>query len=363
MITDLIIENFKCFKNLAIHELPRITLVGGRNNVGKTALLEAIFLFFDRASAAMTLKQYGWRGLESVTSSTEGVWTPIFRKHKLTQGMSISAHFEGKQQIASYKYCPYAKLELLPKTEEVEESESLGSPSEKSVRTDLEAFPSASIEIEYYEGSRLILTSRLFMLPDGRPSISHDRTPVPEERVLFLPAKYRLTSKECSDRFSRTYKDRKEHCVFEFLSIIEPRLTNVTILMEGGEPVIHGDVGLGPQPISLLGGGMTNLLQIIVTMGQAKNPILLIDEIENGIYRRLLPTLWESLGKYADKFNCQIIATTHSTECVEAAYQGLASTPQDLQYIRLDRENDTISAKVSDYEMLGAAIQHGLEMR
>lgn len=38
------INNFRCFEKLELPELERVNLIVGKNNVGKTALLEAIFV-------------------------------------------------------------------------------------------------------------------------------------------------------------------------------------------------------------------------------------------------------------------------------------------------------------------------------
>jgi AAA15 family ATPase/GTPase len=43
-IKNIAIENFKCFQNLQINGMERVNLVGGKNNVGKTAFLEAVEL-------------------------------------------------------------------------------------------------------------------------------------------------------------------------------------------------------------------------------------------------------------------------------------------------------------------------------
>lgn len=43
MITTLNIHNFRCFQDLSVTKLAPITLLGGRNNSGKSAILEAIF--------------------------------------------------------------------------------------------------------------------------------------------------------------------------------------------------------------------------------------------------------------------------------------------------------------------------------
>ena len=46
MIKTLRIQNFRCFQDLSVKDLSPITLFGGRNNSGKSAILEAVFLNF-----------------------------------------------------------------------------------------------------------------------------------------------------------------------------------------------------------------------------------------------------------------------------------------------------------------------------
>ena len=38
------VKNFRCFKDLRIEDLGRVNLIAGRNNTGKTALMEAMYL-------------------------------------------------------------------------------------------------------------------------------------------------------------------------------------------------------------------------------------------------------------------------------------------------------------------------------
>jgi hypothetical protein len=365
MVKSIEIKNFKCFKELKVEDLGRITLLGGRNNVGKTAFLEALFLLFDRMPANKLLKQTGWRGLDTVSTAPDSLWAPIFTNVDLTQVISISAVCDGKQHAAKYTFSEGPKLGLLdlPKTGRTESIISKESLPEKTVRTDLEYPPTAYLEIEYYEGPELVLVSRLFHAPDGRPFIDHDRVLPPTKKVAFLSAYRYVSTKEKAGRFTAMEKAGEGESVEKFLKLIEPRLKKISLLTEGGEAVMHGDVGWGLRPIPYLGCGVSNMLDIILSLGYARHAVLLVDEIENGIYRRLLPNIWEALGNYAERFDCQIIATTHSDECIKAAHQGLAKKSGDFRYIRLDRENDTTRAKVSDHEMLGVAIDRGLETR
>ena len=39
------VKNFRCFKDLQINDLGRVNLIAGKNNTGKTALMEAMYLF------------------------------------------------------------------------------------------------------------------------------------------------------------------------------------------------------------------------------------------------------------------------------------------------------------------------------
>ena len=47
MLKEIEIQNFRCFENTKISGFERVNLIGGKNNAGKTALLEAVFLYKD----------------------------------------------------------------------------------------------------------------------------------------------------------------------------------------------------------------------------------------------------------------------------------------------------------------------------
>jgi hypothetical protein len=59
------------------------------------------------------------------------------------------------------------------------------------------------------------------------------------------------------------------------------------------------------------------------------------------------------------------MATTHSYECLQAAHEGVAKAclADEFRYVRLDRRADDIVAKTYPHEILGAAIEAGLEVR
>jgi AAA15 family ATPase/GTPase len=99
-------------------------------------------------------------------------------------------------------------------------------------------------------------------------------------------------------------------------------------------------------------------------MGYARDGTLLVDEIENGIHHSVLGHLWTAIGYAAELFNTQVVATTHSLECIIAAYQAFRNrTPFDLTLHRLDRTNGETRAIAYDEESMEGALSIPMEVR
>lgn len=62
MIEMLKFENFRGFKKIELSELKPITLISGKNNTGKSSILEGIFLFLDHISPDCFSKINYFRG-------------------------------------------------------------------------------------------------------------------------------------------------------------------------------------------------------------------------------------------------------------------------------------------------------------
>jgi len=56
MLNSLYIKNFRLFKALKIEHLGRVNLIVGRNNSGKTCLLEALWLYGSHADSTVLKK-------------------------------------------------------------------------------------------------------------------------------------------------------------------------------------------------------------------------------------------------------------------------------------------------------------------
>ena len=91
---------------------------------------------------------------------------------------------------------------------------------------------------------------------------------------------------------------------------------------------------------------------------------MLIDELDNGLHYSVLTETWQAIAGFSRKRNTQIVATTHSWECVRAAHSSFADTSHyDFRLHRLESEASTASMVSYDKTTLDAAIGSGVEVR
>ena len=92
MISSVSIKNFKGFQNFHIKGLAPITLIGGKNNVGKSSFLEALFLLYSAYAPQAFGQQFSLRGAGNLYHNTIENWAVMFYngdvdKHRLMTGI------------------------------------------------------------------------------------------------------------------------------------------------------------------------------------------------------------------------------------------------------------------------------------
>jgi hypothetical protein len=78
------IRNFRGFRELDLSGLERVNLIAGRNNVGKTALLEALFLHIGANNPQLTLSINVFRGIEQFAAEPGEMWAGSSTASRLT---------------------------------------------------------------------------------------------------------------------------------------------------------------------------------------------------------------------------------------------------------------------------------------
>lgn len=155
---------------------------------------------------------------------------------------------------------------------------------------------------------------------------------------------------------------KRDGIVLDALRRIETELKGIEAGTASGKSMIRCDLGL-PEllPLGMAGDGMLRVAQMVIAMHGAENGIALIDEVENGIHHSALSGTRQALDLVSREFRAQIVAATHSFECVRAAWESLS--PEDLRVYRL--QPDVADRPVVAYtpEALAGTMENGFEMR
>jgi hypothetical protein len=358
MITKLSIAGFKGFEQLKIPGLSRINLLGGRNNVGKTSILEALHMFYDRLNPQLVLRQFAARGIAVISTDPESMWAPVFFNYNMQKRITIEAIIDNHEERMTIEFNPHYLPVDIPATG----TRPVAIPTQ--IRTDQKSASSFSLDIVYDSKNMKNQKSHLLMGVGGF-QMYIENAGVEARRVAFLASRLPLNPAEDAQKFGQLDILGKQEKVVEVLRVIAPDLKSLSSVAMGDSSLIHGDIGLSRKiPVAYMGDGVSRLLSIVLAIATSRNGIVLIDEFENGIHYSVMPKIWEAVALAAREYDCQVIGTTHSYECLEAAHQGIPDNlKNEFSYIRLDKIDNQIKAKCFDDAALKVAIEANMEVR
>ena len=113
-----------------------------------------------------------------------------------------------------------------------------------------------------------------------------------------------------------------------------------------------------------LGDGAVRLFGVALAIVNSQNGFLLIDEAENGIHHSLQKDFWKMIISAADANNVQVLATTHSWDCVAGfALAAKELNSVDSLLVRIERDDDSVRAVEYCHEDLQVVAEQGIEVR
>ena len=119
-----------------------------------------------------------------------------------------------------------------------------------------------------------------------------------------------------------------------------------------------------PVPLKSLGDGVTRLFAAALALANSRDGFLVIDEAENGIHYAVQRDFWRMILRAAQQYNVQVLATTHSKDCVTGfAHAALELDETVGVYVRLERDGDQVRAIEYTEEELGTVADQGIEIR
>ena len=269
MLDSLHIQNYRLFKDLKIEKLGQVNLIAGKNNTGKTALLEAIRIYQNNFNSDIILNVLSLREtinfskiFELLTNLFNEIEHPIFINNK---GLSVRKK-ENSNAVNIFR------------------------PTKDGRRT-------VTMETESIDFANLS----------------------PHDETVFIPFNHNENLKLQTDFWEKIEFDNdKVSKVAEFLNIISSKKIR-KVSLNSGIPRIQFENG-EIEKLTMWGDGATRLLTIALALVNAKDKTLFIDEFEVGLHHSLQKQLWEIIFKYAKEWNIQVFVTTHSQDTIENFY-------------------------------------------
>ena len=338
---------YRGIDGLSLPHLSQANLVTGVNGIGKTALLEAMWLFVGRYSPTLL-----WNA--NVQRSTNPVLDPVSR---LSNG-GLELH--GGQNGSTHQ--------LKTVFEKVAEVATPATAREATERNMMQ-LPVAG-RIETYLDGQLVKGDFGGARPTPWGVVVH-QTPVPpkpQPSCVIESTKFQLeTPGEYLQRYSDMVRANQKEELTNAINLLLPRVKDLEILTDRtGESYLSALTKCGVQlPLHDLGGGIIRLYRLLLSLFTCRDGIMLVDELENGIHYSGLNEVWTRARQWMRRWNVQLVATTHSAECIEAAMAAFADSPEDLSIHKLFVSETTgaVEAVTFTGETLEGARDLNLEVR
>jgi ABC-type branched-subunit amino acid transport system ATPase component len=351
LLKNLEIRSFRGFRHLKIERLGRVNLIVGKNNVGKTALLEALRLYASRGSPNVI-----WEIVGGVDESRR------FR-HQTTS-----------EKLALLKYIFYGRKDVRIKSEH--ESIQIGPMNAPEERLSVGVgWDIVTISDSYPSGRRTVgFSVQLGTKPAALYPLDESLLPELFEQQgqgisAFFVSSGGLTKDRAARLWDRIALTSLQEKVLDGLRLIAPGITGINFVADNTSPLVRLPIVKvvdmdEPLPLGNLGDGMNRMLGIALALVNARDGMLLIDEIENGLHYSIQPDMWRIIFQLARQLNVQVFATSHSWDCIEAFQQAAQEdTRTEGLLIRLEYKKGEVVPTLFDERELGIVTREQIEVR
>jgi AAA15 family ATPase/GTPase len=306
MLKSLKIKNFRCFEEFDLPQLGRVNLLVGKNNSGKTSVLEAVHIL-DSVSPFSLWEALERRG-EYFTSSKE---EDISNINHFYLGHEIGV--ENEIMISGNTIDGSSNFSLLTNQDQEKLNDWNDWITEKSELNIICQwnFLSKSGYLNSQESFALNLRNKIFSSQNMRRANS--------KKSIFVS----LSSSQISrivELFNQIVITPQEEILYDALRFIEPKIERIApTTIQGSRKGQHGGFVVAIDgkrvPIGSMGDGIWRILEITLAMVNIPGGTLLIDEIDTGLHFSVMIDLWKLICKTAEKLDVQVFATTHNSDC------------------------------------------------
>ncbi len=371
LLDSLEIRQFRAFQHLEIERLGRVNLIVGKNNVGKTCLLEALWLYAHKGSQSAIWKLLDARD-ESGRLSLRG--DEVVREHPF----AIRYLFHGRQPIRTIpepvRIGPLGSADRML-------SVGVGwyTPTDANGRRGwlpiqpaaYGTIPAAALCLVTQTGGQAEVIQQIDWYAEKGLELARSMWPTEQptkETCTFLGANG-LEERQMTEFWDAVALTDLENDVLTALRIIAPgvqRLNLVSSQQSRSDRIPMARIADldTPVPLRSLGEGLNRLFGLALALVNVRGGCLLVDEIESGLHYSVQPDLWRLVFRLAHRLDVQVFATSHSWDCVASFQQAAQEDAHEQgQLIRLQKHGEAIDVTLFDEHELAIATREQIEVR
>ena len=374
-LPDLSIRGFRGIDALSISRLGRVTLLAGKNGVGKTTVLDAVRVYAYRGRYAVLRDLL--QGREEVapavdeegSGTLEPDWSALFHGWDVREDTCVAIGAGADQLRIEEGYLSVDEVDRVA------------------------GLPFHFIADDRLRILRVRFRERQWPLPCFiEPSSSRAAIDLARARVRWSMrhrARFDEPSPEvnCESLGPEPLTNEALAGFWDSVALTEDETRAVSalrlVLGEGVDRVaVVGDdrsTGRGgrgrravvrlegqdrPVPLKSLGDGALRLFGVALALANSRGGFLLVDEVENGIHHSVQRDFWHMVLKTAQENDVQVLATTHSWDCVTGFAQAAIEMEEvEGVLVRLDRDGYGLRAVEYSEEDLKVVVEQGVEVR
>lgn len=344
MFNKIEIERFRGIKHASIEGLKQVNLFFGKNNCGKSSLLESLFL-------------------------VSGLSNPLLPIHvNLMRGYSRSSLNDLKLDF--YNLDSSYPIHIRMENEEIrdlsitlfeQEQNSISLPTDDAnILSNVEE-GNYGLKFDFKINDKHFESQLRF---DSANSTDATRI-VPKQyveslRCIYLGPKYDFNAS--IQGLKNILQNKDEHFIIEGLQIIEPKVKD--FIFTDKEMLV--DIGIKKRiPIHMMGDGARKIVSLLTTVYDCKDGALLVDEISNGFHHSVMCSLWKVLIHAAIKNHTQLFVTTHDADSIKGLRDAALENHKDLvsTFKLLKTKEDELKAYHYSLESLDYSINQEIEVR
>lgn len=349
MITSLHLTNYRGFERYELNGLAQVNLIVGKNNSGKTSLLEAFQIVEANSLDAV------YRSLRT-TALNRGEVVLVEDESEISRKKSTVPcfrHFFHQRQFLSD---PNAHVVVNADDEKIIDfavdyryNASIPGPinlfSDELVMT-IKNEKSDQLYMPINSEGGLVGELRATQRKGNSKERPQLNKPFGPQMPRFLRTES-LSSTELIEPWNDIIQSGQETEVIAAMQLLDPEISSIAFLANYGffefgpaSGILVGRNGTRERfPLGSDGEGMRRLLALSIALINTRQGSLLIDEIDTGLHHSTLADMWHMVVETAVRSKIQVFATTHSYDCMKGLAQLCLDRPDLAECVALSKIN------------------------